>query len=176
MTLPVGRSTDRNLSLGVEKEAVHPVRCPDLGTHIGGIRTTKSRIWPIGSASIKSKMGEPSLVYTWRDSGLANLISSFVAGRALKRVSNGARTRDHWNHNPVLYQLSYTHRVGADSNFPRPQRQLAICSSQSLFIKRIFRPHQYRTPLNLQGGWNLGEDSVSSKPKLLLLKTTGETG
>lgn len=26
-------------------------------------------------------------------------------------VSNGVRTRDTWNHNPVLYQLSYTHRA-----------------------------------------------------------------
>jgi hypothetical protein len=24
-------------------------------------------------------------------------------------VSDGARTRDTWDHNPVLYQLSYTH-------------------------------------------------------------------
>ena len=31
MTLPVWRSTDRNLSLGVEKEAVHPVRLPRPG-------------------------------------------------------------------------------------------------------------------------------------------------
>ncbi len=32
------------------------------------------------------------------------------APRALiNGVSDGARTRDHRNHNPVLYQLSYTH-------------------------------------------------------------------
>jgi hypothetical protein len=24
-------------------------------------------------------------------------------------VDDGARTHDHWNHNPGLYQLSYTH-------------------------------------------------------------------
>lgn len=30
-----------------------------------------------------------------------------------RRVSNGTRTRDNWNHNPGLYQLSYTHRVRA---------------------------------------------------------------
>ena len=24
-------------------------------------------------------------------------------------MSEGDRTLDHWNHNPVLYQLSYTH-------------------------------------------------------------------
>ena len=26
-------------------------------------------------------------------------------------VGGGVRTHDHWNHNPALYQLSYTHRV-----------------------------------------------------------------
>ena len=26
-------------------------------------------------------------------------------------VSDGARTRDNWGHNPVLYQLSYTHHI-----------------------------------------------------------------
>ena len=26
-------------------------------------------------------------------------------------VSNGDRTRDNWNHNPALYQLSYTHHA-----------------------------------------------------------------
>jgi hypothetical protein len=25
-------------------------------------------------------------------------------------VADGARTHDHWNHNPGLYQLSYSHR------------------------------------------------------------------
>lgn len=30
-------------------------------------------------------------------------------------VSDGARTRDTWDHNPVLYQLSYTHHVGPAS-------------------------------------------------------------
>ncbi len=30
-------------------------------------------------------------------------------------VSNGDRTRDNWNHNPALYQLSYTHRASADA-------------------------------------------------------------
>jgi hypothetical protein len=26
-------------------------------------------------------------------------------------VSDGIRTRDNWGHNPVLYQLSYTHHL-----------------------------------------------------------------
>ena len=26
-------------------------------------------------------------------------------------VSDGIRTRDNWDHNPALYQLSYTHHV-----------------------------------------------------------------
>ena len=28
-------------------------------------------------------------------------------------VGGGVRTHDHWNHNPALYQLSYTHREGS---------------------------------------------------------------
>ena len=31
------------------------------------------------------------------------------AGMAGHRVSDGTRTRDHLDHNQVLYQLSYTH-------------------------------------------------------------------
>jgi hypothetical protein len=27
-------------------------------------------------------------------------------------VGGGIRTLGHWNHNPALYQLSYTHREG----------------------------------------------------------------
>jgi hypothetical protein len=30
-------------------------------------------------------------------------------------VSDGARTRDNRDHNPVLYQLSYTHHGAAES-------------------------------------------------------------
>jgi hypothetical protein len=26
-------------------------------------------------------------------------------------VGGGVRTHGHWNHNPALYQLSYTHRM-----------------------------------------------------------------
>ena len=32
-------------------------------------------------------------------------------------VADGARTHDHWNHNPGLYQLSYSHRSIADKLF-----------------------------------------------------------
>ncbi len=42
------------------------------------------------------------------------------------RVSDGARTRDIWNHNPALYQLSYTHRVWADFRAANERRQLAM--------------------------------------------------
>ncbi len=31
--------------------------------------------------------------------------------KGLRGVSNGTRTRDHLDHNQVLYQLSYTHHV-----------------------------------------------------------------
>ena len=31
---------------------------------------------------------------------------------ALVGVGGGIRTLGHWNHNPALYQLSYTHRGG----------------------------------------------------------------
>ena len=28
-------------------------------------------------------------------------------------VAGGVRTLDHWNHNPALYQLSYSHHTAA---------------------------------------------------------------
>ena len=31
-------------------------------------------------------------------------------GALLNGVADGTRTRDNWNHNPGLYQLSYSHR------------------------------------------------------------------
>ena len=34
-------------------------------------------------------------------------------------MGGGVRTHDHWNHNPALYQLSYTHRDEGPSNFTR---------------------------------------------------------
>ena len=36
------------------------------------------------------------------------------AGMAGHRVSDGTRTRDHLDHNQVLYQLSYTHHVAPE--------------------------------------------------------------
>ena len=36
------------------------------------------------------------------------------------RVTDGVRTRDNRNHNPALYQLSYTHQEGG----PEPYRPL----------------------------------------------------
>ena len=42
-------------------------------------------------------------------------------------MSNGDRTRDNWNHNPALYQLSYTHHLsapeGASSEGEHTQRR-----------------------------------------------------
>ena len=45
--------------------------------------------------------------------------------RTLKKgVSDGDRTHDNWSHNPVLYQLSYTHRqCWLQSMLPCPIRQ-----------------------------------------------------
>ena len=43
--------------------------------------------------------------------------SGSAFGVRLFGVSNGIRTRDNWSHNPVLYQLSYTHRLYALSGF-----------------------------------------------------------
>ena len=39
---------------------------------------------------------------------------SVDAGRLRLRVSDGTRTRDHLDHNQVLYQLSYTHHCRPD--------------------------------------------------------------
>ena len=39
-----------------------------------------------------------------------------------QRVANGTRTRDHRDHNPGLYQLSYRHReAGLQGSPPRPR-------------------------------------------------------
>ena len=37
-------------------------------------------------------------------------------------MSEGDRTLDHWNHNPALYQLSYTHLIYA---IPHPKLEMA---------------------------------------------------
>ena len=37
-------------------------------------------------------------------------------------MADGARTRDHWNHNPGLYQLSYSHH--STSKLGKPLRQV----------------------------------------------------
>ncbi len=41
-------------------------------------------------------------------------------------VSDGIRTRDNRDHNPVLYQLSYTHRVHPRLDQTRPDAQRPI--------------------------------------------------
>jgi hypothetical protein len=44
------------------------------------------------------------------------------------RVSNGARTRDDWIHNPVLYQLSYTHQEPAPPSWRTVSQTAEVCS------------------------------------------------
>ena len=51
-------------------------------------------------------------------------------------VSDGARTRDHWNHNPVLYQLSYTHH--------KKVCELILHPSSSIFL--IWRAREDSNP------------------------------
>src|SRR5262249_47591365 len=48
---------------------------------------------------------------------------------SMNGVGGGIRTLGHWNHNPALYQLSYTHRKG-DFSY-RIKRPLAVANSQT---------------------------------------------
>ena len=41
----------------------------------------------------------------------ASAIRAEPSRQLTKRVANGTRTRDHRDHNPGLYQLSYRHRA-----------------------------------------------------------------
>ena len=43
--------------------------------------------------------------------GVVELAGLRAARRGAKRVADGIRTRDHRDHNPGLYQLSYRHRA-----------------------------------------------------------------
>ncbi len=51
---------------------------------------------------------------------LNRAVNSQLAARCAEKlgVGDGTRTRDDWNHNPGLYQLSYTHH----KNFLFPAR------------------------------------------------------
>jgi hypothetical protein len=57
------------------------------------------------------------------------------------RVTDGARTRDHWDHNPVLYQLSYGHRLIWSGLFLPPLTVLSIRS------RCVAVPGGWRRPL-----------------------------
>jgi hypothetical protein len=59
------------------------------------------------------------------------------------RVTDGARTRDHWDHNPVLYQLSYGHRLIWSGLFLPPLTVLSIRS------RRLPIPGGWRRPLGI---------------------------
>ena len=50
-------------------------------------------------------------------------------------MSDGIRTRDHLDHNQVLYQLSYTHHVASDSDANRT-------GSDGVLVTPLGRPHQ----------------------------------
>lgn len=79
-----------------------------------------------------------------------------AAGRprpVLPGVSNGNRTRDNWSHNPVLYQLSYTHRSSRPVGLRRPGRILSSAQSAitethrvSLFEPPPLDPATFRAP------------------------------
>ncbi len=60
----------------------------------------------------------------------ASVLHGWSLGREFKPdlsgVSDGIRTRDNRDHNPVLYQLSYTHRVHPLQDQARPDAQRPI--------------------------------------------------
>ncbi len=59
-------------------------------------------------------------------------------------MADGARTHDHWNHNPVLYQLSYAHH--------KPQR--GVPGRNRTCNRRLRRPVLYPIELRaLRNGW-----------------------
>ena len=51
------------------------------------------------------------------------------AAPGARGVSDGARTRDTWDHNPVLYLLSYTHHGGRTGLFGR-RSGISLASGQ----------------------------------------------
>src|SRR2546423_358521 len=51
---------------------------------------------------------------------------SEINNRQSAGVTDGARTRDHWDHNPVLYQLSYGHRLTWSGWFLTPLPLVSI--------------------------------------------------
>src|SRR5512147_369598 len=78
-------------------------------------------MWATGILLLPNHAGKP---------GLNNV-------NEISGVGGGVRTHDHWNHNPALYQLSYTHRIGNDpivSNASAPPQKPA---SQRLLEARL---------------------------------------
>ncbi len=57
-------------------------------------------------------------------------VESPLGKRAFARVANGTRTRDHRDHNPGLYQLSYRHRAPVILAAPRAEDSLR-CDGES---------------------------------------------
>ena len=51
-------------------------------------------------------------------------------------VAGGVRTLGHWNHNPALYRLSYSHRI-IDKCIMRQRRKLVIALMIVAFVKSI---------------------------------------
>ena len=50
------------------------------------------------------------------DIGLGGLCKMLILNKK-DGVTDGVRTRDHWNHNPGLYQLSYSHHRKTKNKF-----------------------------------------------------------
>jgi hypothetical protein len=60
-------------------------------------------------------------------------------------VSDGIRTRDRWDHNPELYQLSYAHQ--ASTEFSDGQERAAIAGCAALDPLRPAQALLILTPL-----------------------------
>ncbi len=58
-------------------------------------------------------------------------------------VGGGVRTLGHWNHNPALYQLSYTHREVRPSVYQAPASRAILGPSFTA---------EYRLPAAAQSG------------------------
>ena len=68
-------------------------------------------------------------------------------------MSDGARTRDHWNHNPELYQLSYAHHRSSSSTEglpPLATRRLLTTFNQESTLGRCRLWRVSTIPLRLQ--------------------------
>ena len=67
-------------------------------------------------------------------------------------MADGARTHDHWNHNPGLYQLSYSHRSIADKLFNTFTSYLVMTP----ILKQMVRPAGLEpATIRLEGGCSI---------------------